>query len=280
MHSPVSQEVNRQNLLDLSNLLRGCEHFPFFGTLLGLIREGDIIAHDDDVDIYANIEVRQEVLDRLSGTEFRVDLDDPVNASRWFLQAKRLARGTESYVDIYFYEARPDLDCIVERWNFSGRWSDEENHIHIPRELIYPIGMQEFFATDIAMPADPVKCCAYLYGSEWRRPLMKRLGYSTRIANHAPRIEVNPDQFSEVVRRFYELDETMRAHEQQLAQKWKELIEANQRLVEAGEEIGRWQERTRDVEQRLEEMEQTMWWRTRTLAMGILDALKSPFKQR
>ena len=35
--------------------LRNVEFFPFFGTLLGLVREGKPIASDDDVDFYVNI---------------------------------------------------------------------------------------------------------------------------------------------------------------------------------------------------------------------------------
>lgn len=286
MFNPVSQAVNRQNLIDLSSLLHGCEWLPFFGTLLGLTRAGDIIPHDDDVDIYANISSRAEIIARLSDSEFKIDLQSEVNSSNWFLQAKRLIGGAESYIDFYFYEPCADLDCVVERWNFSGRWQDESNHMHIPSDLIYPVVSREFFGSEIAMPADPVGCCAYLYGSQWQKPLIKRLGYTTKIVDHVPSIEVNPDQFSEVVRQFYELDELVRKQEHQLGEKWRELIDANQRLVEAGEEIGRWQDRTYDAERArdeavrlVDEMISTRWWRARAFVVERLSSLKTTFKR-
>lgn len=282
MHNPVSQAVNRKNLVDLASLLRGCEYFPFFGTLLGLTRAGDIIPHDDDVDIYANISDRNEIITRLTNSGFKVDLKNTVNSSHWFLQAKRNECESESFVDFYFYEPHPDLGYVVERWNFSGRWKEASNHLHVPYRIIYPIETREFFGVEIKMPADPVKCCEYLYGATWQKPLMKRLGYTTKIVNHAPSIEVNPDQFSEVVRQFYALDETVRSQqlklanqEQKLAKMWQDLIDANRRLVEAGEEIGRWQERTKDAERDIDAIRSTLWWRTRSIAFSGVGTIKS-----
>lgn len=282
MLNPVSQAINRQNLIDLSSLLQGCECFPFFGTLLGLTRAGDIIPHDDDIDIYANISDRGEILARLAASEFKIDLESAVNSSDWFLQATRTVGESESYVDFYFYEPRPDLGCVVERWNFSGQWKEDDNHLHLPNSLIYPIKSQEFFGVDIAMPADPVGCCEFLYGLNWRKPLMKRLGYTTKIVNHVPSIEVSPDQFTEIVRRFHELEglhQKVLDQQRQFAEKCQELIAANRRLTDASEEIGRWRQRTADAENEIDEIKSTVWWKARSTALGGLDAVISLFKK-
>lgn len=241
MHKPVSQEVNRLNLTALATLLKGCECFPFFGTLLGLTRDGDIIPHDDDVDLYANIEDRPEILRRLGASDFTFDLESEVNSSPWFLQVKSTLADTVSFVDFYFYQRETSANVIVERWNFSGKWEVEDNHIHLPYDIIYPLRETEFFGVPIMMPARPEECCEYLYGAHWRRPLMKRLGYKTTIRDHVPVIEVSANQFAEVIQQFYVMDETVLSLQSQLG----------------------------DAERRLAAIESTIWWQVRAIPLAL-----------
>ena len=55
------QKLNLQNLLDVSKILQNVEHFVFYGTLLGLIREQKIIRGDDDVDFITNLKNKKIV---------------------------------------------------------------------------------------------------------------------------------------------------------------------------------------------------------------------------
>lgn len=245
MHKPANQETNRRNLIDVFGHLRGIECFPFFGTLLGLTRNGDVIPHDDDVDVYVNINDRDRLLKLLAESEFRIDLQHEHNSTKWFLQAVREDSDAPSYVDFYFYEDDIEVGCVVERWNFSGDWEDGENHLHVPRNLIYPISEAEFFSVRIPMPANPAGCCQYLYGGEWRRPLMKRLGYSTEIVNNVPQIEVKPDQFAEVIRQFYILDEALLIAQKDLA----------------------------DAQEQLANLRSTFWWRSREWVQNCISSL-------
>ncbi len=48
------QKINFQNLLTVSSLLKKIEYFIFYGTLLGIVREKNIIKHDDDIDFMVN----------------------------------------------------------------------------------------------------------------------------------------------------------------------------------------------------------------------------------
>lgn len=251
MRKPVTQDANRANLIEISRILDGCECFPFFGTLLGLARDGDIIPHDDDVDIYVSANQRKEVIDRLAKSDFVVDHADVVNSSPWFMQARRSSEDSDSYVDFYFYEVDVESGHLVEKWNFSGVWNNDDNHIHIPTELIYPLRSKVYFDTEIAMPADPEGCCEFLYGSEWRRPLIKQLGYTTQIRNHVPSIEVKPNQFAEIIRHFHAIDDA---------------------LAEAREERA-------DLERRLREIEATRWWRAREFGIDVINLLSSPLKR-
>ena len=41
------QKLNFQNLIIVSSLIKKIEYFIFYGTLLGIVREKNIIKHDD-----------------------------------------------------------------------------------------------------------------------------------------------------------------------------------------------------------------------------------------
>ena len=53
----ISAEENFLNLKFFSKIISKIEHFVFFGTLLGLVRDGNLIEGDDDIDFYVNIHV-------------------------------------------------------------------------------------------------------------------------------------------------------------------------------------------------------------------------------
>ena len=57
--SQISVEENFLNLKFFSKIISKIEHFVFFGTLLGLVRDGNLIENDDDIDFYVNIKERE-----------------------------------------------------------------------------------------------------------------------------------------------------------------------------------------------------------------------------
>ena len=44
------QKLNFQNLISISTLIKDIEYFIFYGTLLGIVRENNVIKGDDDID--------------------------------------------------------------------------------------------------------------------------------------------------------------------------------------------------------------------------------------
>ena len=56
------QELNFQNLISVSPLLKNIEYFIFYGTLLGIIRENNIIKGDDDIDFLVNHKFKKTLL--------------------------------------------------------------------------------------------------------------------------------------------------------------------------------------------------------------------------
>ena len=88
MFVPVSVEYNRANLNYIATFLRKNKipYFIFFGTLLGITRDNDIIKNDDDVDIYINIKDRDKLFSVINETEFEIDYTSPQNQTKFFLQ--------------------------------------------------------------------------------------------------------------------------------------------------------------------------------------------------
>ena len=67
---------NQANLVLISKLLEDLDHFVFFGTLLGLTRELDVIEGDDDIDILVPLEKRDLVIQKISDVDsFKINFD-------------------------------------------------------------------------------------------------------------------------------------------------------------------------------------------------------------
>ena len=178
---------NRANLSLISKLLEDIDHFVFFGTLLGLTRELDIIEGDDDIDILAPLEKRDLVIQKISGVDlFKINYDKQCNKFNYFLQVDSSVNGRGSLVDFYFYENKPDDDFIVDRWNFLGKCKNTKFGIHIPKELIFPLVQEEFFNQKIKLPACKELLCEWLYGKSWRTPRLKNVSYIIRIIENRP----------------------------------------------------------------------------------------------
>ncbi len=190
MIDPVPAELNRNNLRDIFARLDGVEAFIFFGTLLGCVRDGDIIPHDDDIDIYVNARDRRRLLAALEDSGFEVKLHPE---RKWYqfwrkplvVQAIRVQGGVLTYADFYLYDDR-SADYLVDRWNFQGLWRDPDTTIHVPKALIFPLQDAEMQGISLRIPAQPEKVCAYLYGPSWRTPVRKGEGYTMEIVDNRP----------------------------------------------------------------------------------------------
>jgi hypothetical protein len=225
MLKPSDVSLNRAVFISALNLLKGFDAFPFFGTLLGIVRENDILKHDDDVDFYVNVIHREAFEETVKAHNHRVIMNYPC-----FIQLQFLFDGEIAYADFYFFERKADI--IIEKWNFNGRWEDPQNCLHIPAELIYPLKVCHLFGINFNIPKNSEKCCEYLYGPSWRTPLLKGIGYKVSIVNHVPKITVSEDQFTAYLTSLF--DERTRADrlDQELNCVKHELANAERSLVE------------------------------------------------
>lgn len=186
MFKPVAVEKNFENLKYVANKLLNIEWFIFFGTLLGYTRENNIIKNDDDIDIYINLDFREDVIKTFKNTDLLIDLSKPPNLSQFFLQGIRKLDGEITYVDFYFFENMPNWSYIEEKHNFSGKSYLNTNAMHIPKQIIYPIRPVKMKELDIFVPNKVEDCCQFLYGKDWKKPMSKSKDYIIDIINHRP----------------------------------------------------------------------------------------------
>lgn len=185
MQKPVPQELNSLNLLEISRALYKIEHFIFFGTLLGIVRDGDIIPNDDDIDIYVDINLKKELINALTENGFNVDERTYPNLSNYFLQLQIKRENILTYVDFYFFDqSHPNF--IVDKWNFYGDIDNHYNAIHVPKNLIFPLKKYIYKNNEISIPAYPEQLCGFLYGKGWKIPLKKGEQYFTLIIKNRP----------------------------------------------------------------------------------------------
>lgn len=181
----VSREFNRKNLVFFSEVLEQVEHFAFFGTLLGLERDGDLIEGDDDIDFYVPMRERENLISKLADYGLSVKCDEAPNDTPYFLQARREIAGIEVLADFYLFEEIAN-EFLVDRWNFSGNVSYLDMSLHIPKKLIYPLQKREFFGQQVSLPNRTRELCEFLYGSTWKQKLQKGTCYKTLIWRNKP----------------------------------------------------------------------------------------------
>ena len=182
----VSIEENFENLVFFTKLISHLEYFVFFGSLLGLVRENNLIEGDDDIDLYVNIKHRDELIKILKDNSVEVNLNLSVNKNDSFLQIKRSINNKDLICDFYFYEDHLDEKFIVEKWNFEGGTNDTSKHLRIPKIYIFPIQTKTVRSFQINFPAEPIYLCEFLYGKNWRSKLKKDYEYTIKVIDGKP----------------------------------------------------------------------------------------------
>jgi SAM-dependent methyltransferase len=182
----VNTKHNLESLKEICEHLKEIEYIIFYGTLLGFHRERNIIQNDDDVDFLVKKDFRDEIIAILIKLNYKIHYTN----QNFVNGIKILESGNvERIVDFYFYE---DLDgnFLLEKWNFIGHPHDPSTHLHIPKNIIYPIRTAEIQGILCNVPHNIEKCCRFLYGDRFMTPLKKK-DYTFEIIDNKPNIIYN-----------------------------------------------------------------------------------------
>ena len=174
------QEQNFKNLLEVSSIIKNMEYFIFYGTLLGIVRDNNVIIGDDDVDFMVSLKSKKLLLKKMSLIK-SFKLNKKVS-NNYFTQFVKLKKGVKTFVDFYFYLNDSKKDYIVDKHNWLGNICDERFALHFPKKMIFPINKKGRFN----IPRNSKNICQYLYGKTWSIPLRKNINYRAEIINNTP----------------------------------------------------------------------------------------------
>ena len=177
------KEQNLKNLISISKMLKTIQHFVFYGTLLGLTRENNIIDGDDDVDFLVDIKDKKKLINIM--TKSKSFQFNRKNSNKYFIQYSLKKNNLETFIDFYFYKNDFSKNYIIERHNFLSNISNPNYALHIPKQNIFPVVKNKKFKL-VSIPKHPEKICEYLYGRNWKTPLKKNTGYRMEIVNNKP----------------------------------------------------------------------------------------------
>lgn len=174
--------LNRKNLKFVSSLFEtlNIEYTTFYGTLLGIHRDGDLIPHDDDIDILIAAEYFPLVTHLFKSSLIVPNVRFYGDGKNFFQYRPE----DDSYVDFYFYHNTPD-NYVIDRWNFLAQPNNPQSHLFIPKTFLETqyIDMNGF---KTRIPKDPEAACKFLYGERFRETLVKWKDYESGILNNTP----------------------------------------------------------------------------------------------
>ena len=198
--SSLSQASMKLALIKFSKELKKnkIEHFIFFGTLLGLIRDGEPILGDDDVDFYVNKIHYNEIRNLLTSLGYKLDYSRGPNHTEHFIQLNGHLNNMQIRIDFYFYDSNTDENFLLESWNFRGRPNDKNNIIKVPKPLVFPLRVKSFEGTELFIPQYPEIVCEFLYGKNWFYPKKKETEYIVTIVGGRPLIIQNKLNFGRI----------------------------------------------------------------------------------
>lgn len=161
----------RRCLRDTCDVLNahGIRYWCDFGTLLGLVREGDLILGDKDVDLCIAADEKPRVMELQAAFATRgYRLTGQGGAAKRLLRI--LDTRTPFYVDIYPY--------LREGERLRSVWRSPEEDL--PAGLVASLRALEAFGTRVPVPADAHALLLHRYGADYGRPRRNDKGRSRR----------------------------------------------------------------------------------------------------
>ena len=114
MDIPIDIKYNEKNFIDTLKIVNDLEYYIFYGTLLGFVRDGDLLEKDDDVDFQINRKHLITVIERFNRIPYHLSSKNKIHDSAinedvihnytiFFQQASHKQGDTNTYIDMVFY---------------------------------------------------------------------------------------------------------------------------------------------------------------------------------
>eukprot|EP00971_Amphidinium_carterae_P296141 5882331-Amphidinium_carterae.1 len=152
---------------------RNIPYFITYGTLLGALREGDVLPYTQDIDIVVDRSHWVELQRGLEGTEFFGGRRYLFGVDQWESKVSRICADWDGFApsviggqenDRLSRSADFHLDVYASDW-----WQITDLHLV---DCVEPLGMTTLAIRELnfSAPARPRACVEKLYGAEWRTP--------------------------------------------------------------------------------------------------------------
>lgn len=142
----------------------GLPAFVCYGTLLGAVREGRFIGHDNDVDLafLSSFEHPADVVRE----GFRVER--ALREGGW---AVRRGSGVRLNVPLELSDGSTRfVDVFTAHWTEGRLYIPSDLGHEVPREVILPLSTVRLHGRDVPAPARPEELLRVTYGDAWRVP--------------------------------------------------------------------------------------------------------------
>lgn len=139
------------------------EYWLSCGTLLGVIREGGLIKHDNDVDVCVNsIHLTGELIRQITNFGFKVKNTYGELQDGFEITIERFGEK----IDIFFFYKKPNYWYHSVYANFSKGTYDKFDYVFLPFELT----KIEFDGFQYSIPSNPEFVIEQQYGPDWKIP--------------------------------------------------------------------------------------------------------------
>jgi len=155
----IDRTIAKENLEMFYSIIKNTniKYGLMYGTLLGAVREGNFIVHDEDTDIFVLEEDREAVLKLLF--EFKRIGLSVVRVDKGLISLMR----KNEYIDMYFFRKKRILGFINRRVY--------SNSLNLKAEYLEELTTINFLGMEFPITSQPEKLLEELYGSTWRTPI-------------------------------------------------------------------------------------------------------------
>jgi phosphorylcholine metabolism protein LicD len=169
-----SQLYELMEILDTKFTQAGIQYMVTCGTLLGVVREGKIIPHDDDIDI----DVYQDQIDKVVSVLSEICAENPKYHYYPFslfgykfvnMESHQIDQDNGAQIDIFIRNRDNENIVYYQHKNASILWPKEAV---VKKSFVFPLKRAKFGKISVSIPSNPDAILRQFYGNNYMIPVV------------------------------------------------------------------------------------------------------------